>query len=282
MTGYALRMDNPAAEPDLNPSSLPGDEVPTSTSPPVSFHPDQIDPAAAHAERRRLWIEIFAILSVGVVPHLIHGISSFVGAQPQAAGVQWNAPNFFLSLGVGAIPSIACGLFIAWSSREHPSTFGFVRPKPAWDIVLVVAALVGAYASWWAYSASVGYYMQLFGTTPTVNDSITTSMVPPASLSDHMLFVASYVLNAAGEEIVLWAVLFTRVEKLLRVPVLDVLIVACVFASYHIYQGVFACGAIAFHGLVVGLLFRTTRRILPLIIAHATWDLILFYSYMTP
>lgn len=50
---------------------------------------------------------------------------------------------------------------------------------------------------------------------------------------------------------------------------LSLLVAALTFGSYHIYQGIDGVILITTMGLLHGVFFRLTRRLWPLIIAHA-------------
>lgn len=98
---------------------------------------------------------------------------------------------------------------------------------------------------------------------------------PPRGLTDYLWMVVGFVSAAYEEELVTRSYLITRLEVLFRSRGWAVLVSAILFASYHIYQGFGgALGALLF-GLAYGVAFLGIRRIWPLAIGHALYNIVL-------
>jgi hypothetical protein len=69
--------------------------------------------------------------------------------------------------------------------------------------------------------------------------------------------------------------LITRLEELLQSRGKAVVLAAVAFASYHAYQGVAGVVATFLMGLTFGAAYLGLRRIWPLVIGHALYNIIL-------
>lgn len=93
------------------------------------------------------------------------------------------------------------------------------------------------------------------------------------------VLVLSAVQNAALEEIVVVGYLLTRLSDL-GVKRRNALLASAVLrGSYHLYQGFGAFFGNAVMGLIFGYFFTRTRRVVPLIVAHALIDTVSFVGY---
>jgi membrane protease YdiL (CAAX protease family) len=77
-----------------------------------------------------------------------------------------------------------------------------------------------------------------------------------------------------SEEVAMRGYLIPRFEQLLGSTWSAVGLSAAIFASYHIYQGAGPALSIFVTGLILGGVFVLTRRLWPVIVAHAITDLI--------
>jgi hypothetical protein len=67
--------------------------------------------------------------------------------------------------------------------------------------------------------------------------------------------------------------LIPRLEQLLRSTWIAVLVSTLLFASYHVYQGAASTIIIGAMGLVYAVSFCLFRRLWPLCVAHAAWNI---------
>ncbi|MFY1674514.1 CPBP family intramembrane glutamic endopeptidase [Plantactinospora sp. WMMB334] len=107
--------------------------------------------------------------------------------------------------------------------------------------------------------------------------------VVPAGLPDLWWAVPVLVLsatqNAILEEVVVVGYLMTRLRELgWRVGAV-IATSALLRGSYHLYQGFGAFVGNAVMGVVFGLFFLRSRRVLPLVVAHTLLDVVAFVGY---
>jgi membrane protease YdiL (CAAX protease family) len=93
------------------------------------------------------------------------------------------------------------------------------------------------------------------------------------------VLILAATANAVLEEVVVVGYLMTRLRDLGWRPWHAVAASALLRGSYHLYQGVGAFIGNAVMGVVFALYFRRTRRVLPLIVAHAILDVAAFVGY---
>jgi membrane protease YdiL (CAAX protease family) len=86
--------------------------------------------------------------------------------------------------------------------------------------------------------------------------------------------------NAVVEEVIAVGYLLTRLRDLRWTPWAAIVASAVLRGSYHLYQGF----GPAFGNLAMGLIFawwfQRTKRLLPLIVAHALLDMVAFVGYL--
>lgn len=212
----------------------------------------------------QLWIEVLAVLSFAYIPDLFGAIGIAVRWFPADYPP---IPDRLLLIIRSIAVSMPLLVIVALSKNPWP-LFGIVRPRWIVD--------------------GVGGCMVLFGCV--MADYFVTSLLPPSMFASSVLpqpahraeaqgtvvFILSsiaWIANGFAEELVMRAYLIARLERLLRSTWQAVLVSTLLFASYHLYQGpVGVIGAAAF-GLVCALSFCLCRRLWPLCLAHAMWNM---------
>lgn len=110
-----------------------------------------------------------------------------------------------------------------------------------------------------------------------------TVEVVPATLGEHWWVIPVLVLqavkNAVIEEVIAVGYLTVRLEQLGWRPWWIIVASAVLRGSYHLYQGIGPGIANLLMGLIFAELFRRSRRVMPLIIAHALLDVAAFVGY---
>lgn len=110
-----------------------------------------------------------------------------------------------------------------------------------------------------------------------------TATVVPAALGTHWWTVPVLVLaaaqNAIVEEVIVVGYLFTRLRELTWRPWVIVTVSALLRGSYHLYQGFGPFAANAVMGVIFGLVYLRTKRVMPLVIAHTVLDVVAFVGY---
>ncbi len=219
-------------------------------------------------DRRRLIVEAVVIAMVGVVPHAMNSLVGYLSGTAESS-------TEIIASYVGHIGSsmgiIAVALFIAWSNPEGVRAFGLHRFR-FMDVAHAIAVAAAAFAAYLVYWNTIAPIYWAVNSGEPEQQFVFTG---PSTISEYAVTSIALMFNGAAEELVLWSVLFTRLVRLWDNTVATVVFVAAVFASYHLYQGVFAMGGVACMGLIFGGYFAWRGRIWPLIIAHALWDLLL-------
>jgi membrane protease YdiL (CAAX protease family) len=93
------------------------------------------------------------------------------------------------------------------------------------------------------------------------------------------VLILSAIQNAVLEEVVVVGYLLTRLRQLGWSTVTAVATSALLRGSYHLYQGFGAFVGNAVMGVVFALFFLRSRRLAPLIVAHAILDIVSFVGY---
>lgn len=89
----------------------------------------------------------------------------------------------------------------------------------------------------------------------------------------------SALANAVLEEVVMVGYLFTRLRQARFAPWVAMVVSAVVRGSYHLYQGFGGFLGNLLMGLVLGVFFRRTSRLWPLVLCHFLLDAFSFVGY---
>jgi membrane protease YdiL (CAAX protease family) len=110
-----------------------------------------------------------------------------------------------------------------------------------------------------------------------------SARIVPEALGTHWwsvpVLILSAVENGVLEEVVMIGYLLTRLRDLGWGSWPAIVTSAAIRGSYHLYQGFGGFVGNFVMGLVFGYLFRRTRRVMPLIIAHSILDIVSFVGY---
>ena len=154
--------------------------------------------------------------------------------------------------------------------RPAAELLGLDRRRPAFDVLagVVLAAAIGI--------PGLGLYFLAHALG--VNATVVPAALPHVWWAVPVL-VLSAAQNALLEEIVVVGYLLTRLRELGWRTWTAVAASATLRGSYHLYQGFGAFVGNAVMGVVFGLFFLRTRRILPLVVAHTLLDVVSFVGY---
>ncbi|MDT5037982.1 MAG: hypothetical protein QOE03_3167 [Micromonosporaceae bacterium] len=160
------------------------------------------------------------------------------------------------------------------AAPQHTGTvralLGIDLRRPRFDLAAgaILAAAIGL--------PGLGLY--LVAKAIGINATVIAAALPPRWWAIPVL-VLSAVQNAVLEEVVVVGYLLTRLRQLGWSTVAAVSASALLRGSYHLYQGFGAFIGNAVMGVVFGLFFLRTRRVLPLVVAHAILDVVSFVGY---
>jgi len=93
-----------------------------------------------------------------------------------------------------------------------------------------------------------------------------------------LLLILTKGVNGFAEELILRGYLIPRLETLTGSTAKSIVLSSVLFASYHIYQGPASSIQILIMGLIFGSFFAITRRICPLVLAHASFGIFAYVA----
>jgi membrane protease YdiL (CAAX protease family) len=204
-----------------------------------------------------VWGEVAAVSAVGVVPYISSTVS--ILAVPPTAPLPYWVDALTLTVGNGC--AIFVTLYLIARSGESWSAFGLVPPRLS-DVLLGGLMLMVAHLAW--------------ALTPQLPDlGVRAYPFPrPNGAGDQVLMVVKFAVGAFSEELVTRAYLITRLTLLLRSRGEAVVIAAVLFAIGHGYQGPTAVAYTFVFGVWYGIVFLVMRRVWPLALGHAFYNVL--------
>ncbi len=258
-----------------------------------SFAPSEADPTAVvePAARRALGLETVLVLGVSLGASAIWAILSIIEklTRPVPLSQQTTAMNQSATPGrpwldlayqlVGiALPLVAVALALYLMNHIHrPAAdvragrfIGLDRTEPARDLLrgLGLAALIGL----------PGLAFYFFAKAIGINTQISAANLEAVWWSGPVLVLAG-IENAVLEEVIMVGYLYTRWRQIGWSWPLVIGLSALVRGSYHLYQGFGGFAGNIVMGLVLGLVFVRTRRVMPLVVCHSILDIVAFVGY---
>jgi len=237
---------------------------------------------------RRLTAEIWIVIGLSLGASGVYAAVNLVrkatlpgGLRDQTAtlnSAQDNREVFdfvFQVLGIAfALVPVALVLYLLTLDRtDEPVTrrLGLDRSRPGFDVAsgAALAAVIGI--------PGLGFYVvgRALG--------ITTEIIPAPDLAywwTGIMLILAAVKNAVLEEVIVIGYLMTRLRQLRWGVGAAVVAAAALRGSYHLYQGVGPGIGNFVMGLVFGYWFHRTKRVMPLVIAHALIDVVAFVGYL--
>jgi len=111
-----------------------------------------------------------------------------------------------------------------------------------------------------------------------VNTTVSTANLADTWWAVPILVCAS-VQNAVLEEVVVVGYLFTRWAQAGWPLVAVIAASAAIRGTYHLYQGFGGFVGNVAMGVIFGLVYARTRRVMPLVVAHTLLDIVAFVGY---
>jgi membrane protease YdiL (CAAX protease family) len=241
--------------------------------------------AVTTPSRARLWWEIGIVLAAGLGQSAVYAIVALayrltretpLGDQSATLNPSLSDREIFdviyqlLAIAFALVPVLLV-CYLLWSPRRpHLRRLGLdgtrVGRDIGWGVGLVVAVGIPGLALY-AGGRALGLFVA----------------VNPGGLGDHWWTVPVLLLSAARaaiqEEVVVLGYLFARLRQL-GWGVWPIIVATSVFrASYHLYQGPGAFVGNLLMGLLFGLLYARTGRLLPFLVAHFVVDAVVFVGY---
>src|SRR5262245_32418359 len=247
-------------------------------------------PATEPGDARRLRIETVLVLGVSLGMSAVYAILSIIEklTRPVPLRAQTTAMNqsatpgrpwLDLAYQVAGIvlPLVAVALaFYLLNNIRRPAevragTFiGFDRREPGRDLARGVglAALIGI----------PGLAFYFLAKALGINTQVSAANLEAVWWSGPVLVLAA-IENAVLEEVIMVGYLFTRCRQTGWSWPLVIGLSALIRGSYHLYQGFGGFAGNIVMGLVLGLVFVRTRRVMPLVVCHSILDTVAFVGY---
>lgn len=268
---------------------LPGGDRPLGQhvcpfGPPYSVAVD-VEVAAGPVRQRDLRAEVLLVLGVSLGMSALYAIVTILGdltenrplSQQQATVVASQAPGrpwldlAFQLLGIlsGVVPALLA-IFLLGRDGRSAASVGLDRTAGRRDLRwgAGLAALIGI--------PGLGLYLAAHAMGLSV--SVVAESLPPVWWRYPVLLLSA-AQNAVLEEVVVVAYLLTRLEALGWRRGRALAASSVLRGSYHLYQGFGGFLGNLVMGLIFGWVFQRTRRVLPLVIAHAVIDAVSFVGY---
>jgi membrane protease YdiL (CAAX protease family) len=245
---------------DAPPPPGPATGPPPAVPPPPLPDPDAelVGPRPDGPRRVRILFELAAVIALAVIPDFFNAVAYDVPEQEA-----WTRRDSGWIL----VRSFACllpVLALIVASREPRARFGLVVPRPV-HVLVGSPVLAGAAVYVWAALVAT----RLLGDTTTE-----ASLLRPSDATGFALFLVAQLANGFAEEVVCRGFLLPRIEEVTRSPAFAIGASSALFASYHVYQGAAGVIGVFGFGLLFGFVFRVTRSIVPLAVAHAFFNVV--------
>lgn len=175
------------------------------------------------------------------------------------------------------LPLVAVALALFLLAQDLPRGAGSATRAVGLDLLhplrdvgvgLGLAALIGL--------PGLGLY--LLARELGINTTISAAGLPGIWWGIPVLVLAA-IGNAVLEEVIMVGYLFTRWAQAGWSSAAILVTSALVRGGYHLYQGFGGFIGNVAMGLILGLVYLRTRRLLPLIIAHTVLDVVAFVGY---
>ena len=240
--------------------------------------------------RRRLRFEVLIVLGLSLGQSAVYSVVQLMDKMTQAPLAQGTSTlnrsqstrEYFdltyqlLDIFFALVPVALVIYFLTerWPGGEHGTSafrkIGFDFARPGRDLLqgLGLAAVIGV--------PSLGLYAagRALG--------ITTAIIPSA-LDAYWwtvpVLVLSAIRHAVVEEVIVVAYLLDRLGKLGWSTPAAIAASALLRGSYHLYQGFGPFIGNAVMGVVFALFYVRTKRVMPLVIAHAILDTVAFVGF---
>lgn len=212
-------------------------------------------------------------------------VLALVAASAGAWETAGSGPSVALSLSMTSLSIRALGMcllvaLLLWRDGQGPAQVGVVREGWARELLFGVPVIIGTYVVHIAVALPLGAIAMALKLTD--KELMARKEVATALLETDLsipAFAAIMVLVTGFEEFVFRAFLVPRLRVVLGRWVAAVLAGAALFAVGHFYEGVIAVFQTFALGVWFGFVLLYRGRLLPLVIAHATFNTV-SYSLM--
>lgn len=215
-------------------------------------------------------VQLTLAIVIFVFPSLMTAIGSWTTEQSQPSLMWWGVSMIGTSLA-----TVAAMLLLIAASGSSPAEFGIIRDHPVQD---VFTGMIWTLGQFWLPGLLVGTIAVIPGLQELDAAVSPERPVYKGSIAAWSVYVLGIVCNSFAEELAMRGVIFTRIRLISGSAVHATIWSSALFASYHIYQGVFATAQVFVSGVLFCLAFIVHRSVWVGIIAHTAVN-ILFHAF---
>lgn len=258
------RKDSAESSEDDEPSE-PQDALCSATKVETETPPSQSSVPINDAARRALYWDIVFVVAVAVIPPLHGATEQYLGFLPA-----WSsARHWGIGLTIHSLTRILALMAYVNRTSQRLADFGLCRMR-SFDPVMGLGLAV-----------FYRYFSPLIDGALPISPDTPDSLFPPVKGPlDSTLVIISDLANAFAEEFAMRGLLRTLLLRLWGKPLPAVVVSSACFASYHIYQGLYAVQWVFIDGLFLGGVFMLTRRLWPVVFCHFFFNVVVTFQLL--
>jgi membrane protease YdiL (CAAX protease family) len=210
--------------------------------------------------------DLLVVIIVGFASTAVSNLILIFGGKRNYSELELN-----LGLIQGTVTELAClaVLFtIFWYRRQPLSAIGLRTHKE--DFLPGIGLFFGSYAVFAAAYYSISILAPTLGSASTYDFN-------QLGVSSPLLLTVFLLVNPCFEEVVVRGYFSTELEALTGSKLTAVVIPPLFQGFYHLYQGRIATLSFTAVFILFSIYFVKTRRLVPVIVAHAVFDLTLIW-----
>lgn len=217
---------------------------------------------ASGAENRKRWVDLGLVLLISFFPSIFAATVAWLS--PASDAVAWSVPRFLS----GIMREVTCLILLLYVlSRQHRSlsSIGF-RPRRRDPFIALGLAIAAFFLSAIQTGIIARGTILLFGRPADMRHPDMTGGAP-------LILLLTYgIMAGIFEETLVRGYLMTELIALGKPVWLATIISITLQTSYHVYYGLAGALSISSIFIVFAIYFAFSRRLLPVILAHACWD----------
>lgn len=223
-------------------------------------------------ERKTIYLELTVTVGLLVIPSFLKAVYAFLHPAESpvpSGGAAWS----FAGL---AVYEILLLLLVWHVLRLNGETLADVtEPFRGKDIFRGIGLMFWSCLSYYACATLL---LKLSGGVSDAEKTRKSLEVFHAPFS--VFYLLGAIINPFGEEVLVRGFLQTRLRQAGHGALVVVLISTALQTSYHLYQGLIPCLALAPGFLVFAAYYQTHRRLWPVVIAHLIMDVMAMLTHM--